>query len=409
MADDNWQVLVVDDEPNNLKLLKQILSAHYRLAFAPNGPIALEIVQKVQPDLILLDIMMPEMDGYEVCQRLKADPRTQNTPVIFVTAKSDEDDEAKGFAMGAVDYITKPISAPIVQGRVKNHLELKQAREYLKCQNEILEVRVEERTREILELQQVEFELRSAKERIDYELNLAAQIQKSILPSTFPAFPQHKEFDIYAMMLPAQEIGGDFYDFFLVEDEHLVVIIADVAGKGVPAALFMMNTRTTFRSIAKQLKSPSEVLTEANDLLCVGNETGMFVTAIIAYYHLPTGLLTYSNGGHSPPLLSVAENTYRELGQTHGSVLGGKSGIAYREDVHQFEPGQTLILYTDGVTEARSPNNEFFGLGRLKNFLATCNTPNVSEMCHQLDKSLKNFQQGDQFDDLTVLALRRKV
>jgi len=170
----------------------------------------------------------------------------------------------------------------------------------------------------------------------------------------------------------------------------------------------MMNTQTTFRSIAKQLKSPSKVLAEANELLCVGNETGMFVTAIIAYYHLPTGLLTYSNGGHSPPLLSETDNTYRELGQTHGSVLGGKSGIEYREDEHQFEPGQTLILYTDGVTEARSSNNEFFGLDKLKNFLATCNTRNLSEICHQLDKSLNEFQQGDQFDDLTVLALKRK-
>ena len=190
MAESGWCVLVVDDEPNNLKLMRQVLAQTYRLAFPTNGPMALEIVPKVRPDLILLDIMMPGMGGYEVCRRLKSDPATRGIPVIFVTAKSDEADESTGFTAGAVDYITKPFRPLIVQARVKNHLELKQARERLRRQNEILEQRVEERTREVLDLQQTEFELRRAKERVENELAIAAQIQKSILPSDFPAFPE---------------------------------------------------------------------------------------------------------------------------------------------------------------------------------------------------------------------------
>ena len=227
---------------------------------------------------------------------------------------SEDEDETKGLEIGAVDYITKPISPAIVKARVKTHMELKEAREYLKNQNEILELRVEERTREVLDLQRVEFELRASKEKVENELNIAAQIQRSILPSDFPAFPEHDEFDLYAMMTPAREVGGDFYDFFFVDDDHLAVIIADVSDKGVPAALFTMISRTIFRSIARQRKSPSQVLTETNDLLCEGNDTGMFVTAFFAYYHLPSGRLTYSNGGHNPALLFGPDGVCRKLG-----------------------------------------------------------------------------------------------
>jgi response regulator RpfG family c-di-GMP phosphodiesterase len=250
MSDDGRQntVLVVDDSPENIDLLGDVLKQDYEIKVALNGEKALNIAgSENPPDLILLDIMMPGMDGYEVCRRLKFDEKTQDIPVIFVTSMSEVEDEAKGLEVGAIDYITKPISSAIVKARVKSHLELKEAREYLKNQNEILELRVEERTREVLELQRVEFELRVAQEKVENELNIAAQIQRSILPSNFPAFPEHDEFDLYAMMTPAREVGGDFYDFFFVDDDHLAVIIADVADKGVPAALFMMISRTIFR------------------------------------------------------------------------------------------------------------------------------------------------------------------
>ena len=274
-----YTVLVVDDRPENIDLLGDILNRDYEIKVALNGEKALQIAgSKKPPDIILLDIMMPGMDGYEVCRRLKSDAITQDIPVIFVTSMGEVEDETKGLELGAIDYITKPIRPPIVQARVKSHIELKEARENLKNQNEILEQRVEERTREVLDLQRVEFELRAAQEKVENELNIAAQIQRSILPSNFPAFPEHNEFDLYAMMLPAREVGGDFYDFFFVDADHLAVMIADVSDKGVPAALFTMISRTIIRSIVRQYKSPSQVLTETNDLLCEGNDTGMFVT-----------------------------------------------------------------------------------------------------------------------------------
>lgn len=403
-------VLVVDDAPENIDLLDGVLNKDYKIKAALNGEKALKIAgSENPPDIILLDIEMPGMDGYEVCRRLKSDAKTQDIPVIFVTSMSEVEDETKGFDVGAIDYITKPISPAIVKARVKNHLELKEAREYLKNQNEILELRVEERTREVLELQRVEFELRAAQEKVENELNIAAQIQRSILPSDFPAFPEHDEFDLYAMMTPAREVGGDFYDFFFVDADHLAVIIADVADKGVPAALFTMICRTIFRSIARQRKSPSQVLTETNDLLCEGNDTGMFVTAFLAYYHLSTGRLTYSNGGHNPALLFGPNGDSRELARKHGPALGVRSGLMYKEDVDTLEHGQILVLYTDGVTEACSPDDELFGVDRFTELVCSCVSLNLSQMFNRIDKDLKEFQQGNLFDDITVLALKRKV
>ena len=403
-------ILLVDDSPENIDLLGDVLKQDYEIKVALSGEKALKIVgSKNLPDIILLDIMMPGMDGYEVCRRLKSDAKTQDIPVIFVTSMSEVEDEAKGLEVGAIDYITKPISTAIVKARVKNHLELKDAREYLKNQNEILELRVEERTREVLELQRVEFELRVAQEKVENELNIAAQIQRSILPSDFPAFPEHDEFDLYAMMTPAREVGGDFYDFFFVDDDHLAMIIADVADKGVPAALFMMISRTIFRSIARQHKSPSQVLKEANDLLCEGNDTGMFVTAFLAYYHLPTARLTYSNGGHNPALLFGPGGACRELAQKHGPALGVKPGLLYNEDVDTLEPEQVLVMCTDGVTEACSPDNELFGLDRFIKLVCSCESLKLSQMFNHIDKDLKEFQQGNLFDDITVLALKRKM
>lgn len=403
-------VLVVDDSPENIDLLGNVLKQDYEIKVALSGEKALKLAgSEKPPDIILLDIMMPGMDGYEVCRRLKSDAKTQDIPVIFVTSMSEVEDETKGLEVGAVDYITKPIRSPIVQARVKSHIELKEAREYLKNQNEILEHRVEERTREVLDLQRVEFELRATQEKVENELNIAAQIQRSILQSNFPAFPEHSEFDLYAMMVPAREVGGDFYDFFFIDDDHLAVIIADVSDKGVPAALFTMISRTIIRSIVRQRKSPSQVLAETNDLLCEGNDTGMFVTVFLAYYHLPSGQFTYSNGGHNPALSFGPNGASKKLARKHGPALGVRPGLTYKEDVETLEPGQIIVLYTDGVTEASSPQDELFGLDRFSKLICSCESLKLSQMINHIDKDLKEFQQGNQFDDITVLALKREV
>ena len=403
-------VLVVDDSPENIDLLGNVLSQDYEIKVALSGEKALKIAgSEKPPDIILLDIMMPGMDGYEVCRRLKSDAKTQDIPVIFISSMSEVEDETKGLEVGAIDYITKPIRSPIVQARVKSHIELKEAREYLKNQNEILEHRVEERTRELLDLERVEFELRAAQEKVENELNIAAQIQRSILQSNFPAFPEHSEFDLYAMMVPAREVGGDFYDFFFIDDDHLAVIIADVSDKGVPAALFTMISRTIIRSIVRQRKSPSQVLTETNDLLCEGNDTGMFVTVFLAYYHLPSGQFTYSNGGHNPALSFGPNGASKKLARKHGPALGVRPGLTYKEDIETLEPGQIIVLYTDGVTEASSPQDEMFGLDRFSKLVCSYERLKLSQMINHIDKDLKEFQQGNQFDDITVLALKREV
>jgi sigma-B regulation protein RsbU (phosphoserine phosphatase) len=187
------------------------------------------------------------------------------------------------------------------------------------------------------------------------------------------------------------------------------VIIADVSDKGVPAALFMMISRTIFRSIAKQHKSPSQVLAETNDLLCEGNDTGMFVTAYLSFYHLPTGRLTYSNGGHNPALLFGPNDVCRELTCKHGTALGVRPGQSYKENVDKLETGEILVLYTDGVTEACSPDNELFGLDRFTRLVHDCHTLSFSQMFNHIDKDLKAFQRGNQFDDITMLALKREI
>ncbi|MGD9132483.1 MAG: SpoIIE family protein phosphatase, partial [Desulfobacterales bacterium] len=363
-------VLVVDDTPANIKVLMETLKDDYRIVAAVNGERALQLATSdPNPDIILLDVMMPEMDGYEVCAKLKADGKTRDIPIIFVTAMSDTQDETKGLELGAVDYITKPISPPVVSARVKNHLELRQAREILKNQNLILEQRVEERTREVLELQKSEFELRVAKEKVENELNIAAQIQKGILPSSFPAYPDRKEFELHAFMKPARYIGGDFYDFFFIDDNTLALVMADVSDKGVPAALFMMVSRTLIRSLAFDNRSPSAVLEKANNIMCQNNDSGMFVTVFLAFYDVSSGKLTATNGGHSASLVIDRDGTSREWATTHGPALGFMEELPYKEETMDLKVGQTLFLYTDGVTEAVSPGNELFGLDRLQELL----------------------------------------
>ena len=403
-------VLVVDDTPTNIQVLMETLKDDYRIIAAVSGKRALQLAASdPPPDIILLDVMMPEMDGYEVCAGLKADAKTRDIPIIFITAKSETQDETKGLALGAVDYITKPISPPVVQARVKNHLELKQAREILKNQNVILEQRVQERTTEVLELQQVEFDLRAAKEKVDNELNIAAQIQKNILPSQFPAYPDRKEFELHALMQPARYVGGDFYDFFFVDDTTLALVMADVSDKGVPAALFMMVSRTLIHSLAVDNRSPSVVLEKANNILCRNNESGMFVTVFLAFYDTSSGKLTATNGGHSASLIIDPDGASREWAHTHGAALGFMEDLPYKEETMYLEAGQTMFLYTDGVTEAMSPDNELFGLANLREMLNRKHDLNLAKLCSDIEASLSEYQQGRQFDDITMLALKRNL
>ena len=403
-------VLVVDDTPANIQVLMETLKDDYRIIAAVNGQRALQLAASTPPpDIILLDVMMPEMDGYEVCAKLKADAKTRDIPIIFITAMNDAQDETKGLELGAVDYITKPFSQAVVLARVKSHLDLKQAREILKNQNVILEQRVEERTKEVLELQKTEFDLRMAKEKVENELNIAAQIQKSILPSSFPAYPDRKEFELHAFMQPARYIGGDFYDFFFIDDNTLALVVADVSDKGVPAALFMMVSRTLIKSLVVDNRSPSAVLEKANNIMCHNNASGMFVTVFLAFYNVLSGKLTAANGGHSASLIINSDGTSRQWATTHGPALGFMEELPYKEETMDLKVGQILFIYTDGVTEAMSPGNELFGLDRLQGMLKKKHDFKLDRLFSDIEISLSEFQEGQQFDDITMLALKRII
>ena len=245
------------------------------------------------------------------------------------------------------------------------------------------------------------------KERIGAELNVATQIQADMLPRIFPAFPERQEFEVYATMNPAKEVGGDFYDFFLVDDDHLAVVIADVSGKGVPAALFMVIAKTLIKNHAQNRESPGSVFTQTNEQLCEGNDAGLFVTAWMGVLEITTGKFVYVNAGHNPPLLKRAGGQYEWLKSRPGFVLAGMEGIRYRENTLELMPGDTLYLYTDGVTEATSSAQELYGEERLQAALNEASELPVSQLLPRIKNCIDTFVgDAEQFDDITMLGLQ---
>ena len=249
-------------------------------------------------------------------------------------------------------------------------------------------------------------EITAEKERIGAELNVATQIQADMLPRIFPAFPERREFDIYATMDPAKEVGGDFYDFFLVDDDHLAVVIADVSGKGVPAALFMVIAKTLIKNHAQNRDTPGAVFTQTNEQLCEGNDAGLFVTAWMGVLEISTGQFVYVNAGHNPPLLKRAGGQFEWLKSRPGFVLAGMEGIRYRENTLQLEPGDELYLYTDGVTEATNSSQELFGEERLQAALNEEPDLPVHKLLPKIKGCIDAFVgEAEQFDDITMLGL----
>ena len=245
------------------------------------------------------------------------------------------------------------------------------------------------------------------KERIGAELNVATQIQADMLPRIFPAFPERQEFEVYATMNPAKKVGGDFYDFFLVDDDHLAVVIADVSGKGVPAALFMVIAKTLIKNHAQNKETPGEVFTQTNAQLCEGNDAGLFVTAWMGVLEISTGKFVYVNAGHNPPLLKRAGGQYEWLKSRPGFVLAGMEGIRYRENTLELMPGDTLYLYTDGVTEATSSAQELYGEERLQAALNEASELPVSQLLPRIKNCIDTFVgDAEQFDDITMLGLQ---
>ena len=247
------------------------------------------------------------------------------------------------------------------------------------------------------------------KERISTELNLATKIQASMLPGSFPAFPDRTEFDIYASMDPAKEVGGDFYDFFLVDDDHLCMVMADVSGKGVPAALFMMASKIILANYAKMGKTPSEILTAANAAICASNREDMFVTVWLGILEISTGRLTAANAGHEYPVLMQPDGKFGLYKDKHGFVIGGMAGLKYKEYTIDMKPGSKLFLYTDGVPEATDAEKQLFGNERMVSALNEKPDQSPQEILKTVRSSVDAFvKDAEQFDDLTMLCLEYK-
>lgn len=252
-------------------------------------------------------------------------------------------------------------------------------------------------------------EVTAEKERIGAELDVATNIQASMLPCIFPAFPEHRELDIYAAMEPAREVGGDFYDFFLVDQEHLALVMADVSGKGVPAALFMVIAKTLIKNRAQIGEAPEAVLEQVNNQLCENNEADMFVTVWLGIYEIPTGRLVYANAGHECPALMRAGGSYELLRESHDFVVGGMEGISYTGREITLHAGDKLFLYTDGVPEATNAAEELFGEERMLDALNQCADLSPRETLAEVKRSIDAFVgEADQFDDLTMLAFEIK-
>ena len=247
------------------------------------------------------------------------------------------------------------------------------------------------------------------KERIDTELTMATRIQSETLPNIFPAFPEREDFNVFASMNPAKEVGGDFYDFFLIDESHLGIVMADVSGKGIPAALFMMVSKILIQNIAMMGNSPAEVLKYVNNQLCSNNPEDMFVTVWYGCLDLETGVLTASNAGHEYPILKKNDGSFELIKDKHGIVIGGMEGARYSEYTLQMDPGSKLFIYTDGIPEATNINEEMFGTERLIRTLRMKEDGSPKDIINQVDSVVRDFvKEAPQFDDLTMLCLEYK-
>jgi len=376
------KILVVDDEPLNINILIELLKPKYKMMAAKNGIQALKAARSSnKPDLILLDIMMPEMDGYEVCETLKADEATKDIPIIFVSAMNEDSDETKGLSLGAVDYITKPISPTILQARVQTHLALKQQAQEIK------------EAHELIKIQQL---------RMQDELNVARDIQLSMVPKTFPDFDA---VDIFAVLEPAREIGGDLYDVFMIDDESLCMVVGDVSGKGAPAALFMAMAKTLIKSYASSDLSTASIVTRVNDELCLNNDESLFVTLFVSILNIYTGELRFTNAGHNYPYIIKEDKSLVTINQKHGPVVAAMDELIYKEDSVVLDKNDTLFLYTDGVTEAMNNDEELYSEKRLEKFLANSDVKDVKSTINNLMNDIKTYEDGNaQTDDITVLS-----
>lgn len=382
-ADQRKTVLVVDDAPANIQVVTSILKDIYKIRVATNGAKALALAKDAPfPDLVLLDVMMPQMDGYEVCTRLKADPETRDIPVIFLTGQTEIEDETRGFEVGAVDYIHKPFSPAVVKARVHTHLVLRGIREQL--------------AQQLLTIQK--------------ELETARQIQMSILPSSVPHLPG---LDIAARYIPMTSVAGDFYDFIVVDEKHLGILVADVSGHGMPAALIASMLKIALAAEKEHAADPAQVLMGLNQTLC-GKFEHHFITAAYLFIDLQKGKLTYAGAGHPPLLMwdhSHSSEGMRDV-EENGLFLGKFPWAAYTSRELPLDAGDWCLLYTDGIPETTNPAGVDFGTDRFKQVLEADESTSADQFADLLLEELSRWSARgpaeDLDDDVTVVAIHAK-
>ena len=383
------KILSVDDE-NDLELLltqyfrRKIRKGEYDFHFAHNGLEALTMLLKEKDfDIILSDINMPEMDGLTLLTKIN---EMQNPALkcIMVSAYGDMGNIRQAMNNGAFDFATKPIDLDDLSVTIEKAIEQIQ---YIKT------------------MQKEHNELTSIKG----DLAVAREIQQAILPRIFPPFPEETaSMDIAASMNAAKDVGGDFYDFFRIDRDRIGFTIADVSGKGVPAAIFMAVARTLIRATGIRGVSPAECITYSNSLLSQESVNYMFVTVFYGIYNIRTGEVTYTNAGHNPPYLIKANGTVEELPLSKDIVAGAIDDYQYTEETLQLEKGDTLLLYTDGVTEAVDAEVNDYSEDRLKKLLDHSSKLSCQEVVDKVKADVKAFVgEAEQSDDITLLALKR--
>ena len=388
------KILIVDDEPFNVDYLEQELEElNYETISAFNGEEALQKIISETPDLVLLDIMMPIMDGFGVLEKVKANPEIRNVPIIVISANNDLNSVVKGIKLGAEDYLSKPFEPILLKARIQSSLEKKHLHDiqekYLKS--------------------------------LEREMNIARDIQKEFLPEYLP---QVDGWEIASYFKSAKEVAGDFYDAFLLPDGSLTFLVADVCGKGIGAALYMTLFRSLIRaaSISDQFLPvgqgqknymPTERLLHAisltNNYIAETHEAAcMFATVFIGILNPVDGKLTYLNGGNEPALIINNDGTiHAELTHT-GAAVGVNTALKYTVHETTLADDQLLLAFTDGIPDTQNINGDFFGNHRLRELI----TPNLnpSGLLSKIEGSLHQFiGEADQFDDITLLALQRKA
>ena len=378
------KILVVDDEPDVEPLVLQrmrrkIRSGIYSFVFAQNGLEALERLREDNEiDMVLSDINMPQMDGLTLLEQIpKVDPELR---AVIISAYGDMKNIRTAMNRGAFDFVTKPIDFEDLEITIERTLgHIAEWREALSSRDKLV--------------------------ALQNELDVASNMQQSILPTQFP---KGASYQVFGSMKPARSVGGDFFDVMRLDNGRIGLAIADVSDKGVPAALFMMSTRTLLKGAAIGTLSPGEVLREVNDLLNQDNEAAMFVTVLYAIYDPASGRFTYANGGHNSPLIVHADGQADLLPLTEGVALGLVPDMEYHEDSIILAPGDTVVLYTDGVSEAMNREDEEFGNERLRKIFAA-GAPTNSEQANQaVFQAVDDFARGaPQSDDITCLTLCR--